>query len=186
MFVDKACVFRLGESFFAFPGQDVQEVTEIGKFSPVPRSSAVLLGLLTSRGLIYPLLDLGLQLKQDNQLLSSENALGDNEFLSDINTPKKLNKVEFQQQSQHALVVRDGEGEVALAVDEVIGYESQVSTDDSDMSFEIAAAFGPDTTSETTEGYPSYYQGDVFYYLGQEVKMLKLAPLLDVMTIEVV
>ena len=180
MIVDKACIFRLGERFFAFPGQDVREVTEIGKLSPVPRSSDVLLGLVASRGLIYPLLDLGLKLELDNQLLNSENTLSTN-GVSNAIAPKSSNKTE----PRHALVVRDGEGEVALAVDEVVGYEAKISTEDTDMRLEIEAALGVDT-SKKSEEYPSYYQGDLFYFSGHEVMMLKLAPLLDAMTIEVV
>lgn len=186
MIIDRACVFRLGERFFAFPGHDVREVTEIGKLSPVPRSSSLLLGLVASRGLIYPLFDLGLKLTQDKHLLSLENSLGHDEFLTGDTTAKKISKTELHQEGRHALVVRDGDGEVALAVDEVIGYESEVSTDDSDTRLEIEAALGVDTTSENVKEYPSYYQGDSFYFSGQEVMMLKLIPLLDAMTIEVV
>ena len=185
MVVDKACIFRLGERFFAFPGEDVREVTEIGKLSPVPRSSDVLLGLVSSRGLIYPLLDLGLKLELDNQLLSSENTLSTHGALANAITPKSSSKTEPRQQGRHALVVRDGDGEVALAVDEVVGYESKMTTEDTDMRLEIEAALGVDT-SKKSEEYPSYYQGDLFYFSGHEVMMLKLAPLLDAMTIEVV
>lgn len=188
MIVDRACVFRLGERLFAFPGQDVQEVHEIDKLNPVPRSSPVLLGLVASRGLIYPLLDLAFKLEHDEKLLNSDNPFSSNSanaFLSGDITPQKSNKLETRQNVRHALVVRDGEGEVALAVDEVMGYESQEATDDSDMQLEIAAALGMDTATRS-EDYPSYFQGDIFYFAGQEVMMLNLMPLLDSMAIEVV
>lgn len=182
MIVDRACVFRLGESLFAFPGHYVQEVTKIEKLSPVPRTTPVLLGLIASRGSIYPLLDLGFKIKQDNELLNSDDSLSG---AANETSPKKSN-IESRIQTKHALIVQDGEGEVALAVDEVVGYESQVPTDDADMQLEIAAALGFEETSKNLEGYPSYYQGDAFDFSGQEVMMLNLIPLLDDMSIEVV
>jgi len=66
-----------------------------------------------------------------------------------------------------------------------MGYESQDATDDTDMQLEIAAALGMDAGDKSAD-YPSYFQGDVFYFSGQEVMMLNLMSLLDSMTIEVI